>query len=89
MVTLGELLAATASVRGDAPLRVCVSVTMPDGRVLHVGGGVEAIEVAANEALGAEWVYLVGADDLRGDGAAMVELGLLSEEEFLRGPGEE
>lgn len=73
---------ALGGLRDDAEVGVRVSVALPGGRTVTAGGAVTGIEVTENPALAMQWVTLRSSSDLSGDACAMLDLGMVSEEEW-------
>ena len=77
-----ELTRALAGLMGDAEVSVRMSVRLPDGRAVTAEGPVSGLEVAENPALAMQWATLRSSSDLTGDVCAMLDLGMISEDEW-------
>lgn len=73
---------ALAGIGDDAEVEVRVSVALPGGRTVTARGCIAGVEVVENPALAARWVTLLSSSDLSGDACAMLDLGMISEEEW-------
>ena len=78
----GTLRRALAALRDDAGVSVRVTVALPGGRTVTADGDVSGVEVTENPALAMQWVTLRSSSDLSGDACAMLDLGMISEDEW-------
>ncbi len=82
MMDAGALRRSLEGLRGDAVLSVRMSVRLPDGRTVAAEGPVAGLEVTENPALAMQWVTLRSSSDLAGDACALLDLGMISEDEW-------
>lgn len=82
MMDAGALRRALEGLRDDAELTVRMSVRLPGGRTVAAEGPVAGLEVAENPALAMQWATLRASSDLAGNAGALLDLGMISEDEW-------